>query len=48
MQAVVGMLHNVATNRYHPILFYWSPQPSGEPSDTAQRYKSRGPPHSRL
>lgn len=42
MQDIVGMLHDTANNRFHPILFSWRPQPSGEPSDTAQRYKSRG------
>lgn len=38
----VGMLHNTATNRYHPILFRPGPPPSEQISDPAHRFKSRG------
>lgn len=37
----VGVLHNTATNRYHPIVFRYAPPPSGD-LPTAARYKSIG------
>ena len=39
---IVSMLHNQATNRYHPILFGYSPPPSGDLDSGARRYRSRG------
>lgn len=38
---IVSMLHNKTTNRYHPILFGYSPPPSGDLDSGAQRYRSR-------
>lgn len=37
----IANLHNVKTNRYHPILFRESPQPSWSPGDPL-RSKSSG------
>jgi hypothetical protein len=42
MNLVFAMLHNAATGRYHPILFYESPLPSSDGSEKMQRYKSKG------
>ena len=42
MNHVVANLHNVKTNRYHPILFREAPQPSWKPGDKLVRSKSAG------
>lgn len=39
MNPLIGMLHNTATNRYHPIYFFESPLPGG---GGPIRYKSKG------
>lgn len=36
-----GVLHNTATGRYHPILFYAFPRPS-EAGETLVRHRSMG------
>lgn len=38
----VANLHNLKTDRYHPILFRESPQPSWKPGDAFVRSKSAG------
>ncbi len=38
---IVSMLHNQTTGRYHPILFYYAPPPSGDTAEMA-RYRSKG------
>lgn len=43
MHFVVGMLRNVATNRFHPIVFRRAPLPGGADERlAAHRYKSQG------
>ena len=43
MMYPVGMLHNTATGRYHPIVFRPAPMPSGADAEMgAMRYRSRG------
>lgn len=39
---IVGMLHNQASGRFHPILFYYAPPPSGDLDSGARRYRSKG------
>jgi hypothetical protein len=42
-QFPVGMLHNTATNRYHPIVFRPAPSPgNGSGPTKAFRYRSKG------
>jgi hypothetical protein len=36
---IIGMLHNVHNNRFHPILFLYNPLPGGGGPD---RHKSKG------
>lgn len=36
-----GLLHNLATSRWHPIIFRYNPPPSGD-LEYARRYKSIG------
>lgn len=45
MEALVMMLKNTSTQRYHPIFYLESPLPGGPESDSNQkliRYKSKG------
>lgn len=45
MNALVKMLKNTETNRFHPIFYFESPLPGGFESETNQklvRYKSKG------
>lgn len=37
---IVGMLHNTARNRFHPITFRHSPTPSDDLAGSFSRYKS--------
>lgn len=37
-----GLLKNIKTGRFHPILFRPGPAPSSSPEDDSQRYKSSG------
>ncbi len=37
-----GLLKNMKTGRYHPIVFRPGPAPSSDPSDPVQRFKSKG------
>lgn len=39
---IVSMLRNQVTGRYHPILFYYAPPPSGDLDSGARRYRSKG------
>ena len=38
----VGMLKNIATGRFHPIIFRPGPAPSSRDEEDVQRYKSAG------
>ena len=38
----IANLHNIKTNRYHPIIFMENPQPSYKPGDSCIRSKSVG------
>lgn len=40
MDPVIAMLHNMATNRWHPILYLFNPLP-GNP-ENLHRHKSKG------
>lgn len=45
MEALVMMLHNTSTNKYHPIFYLESPLPGGWEADGNKgfiRYKSKG------
>jgi len=42
LNPTVANLHNLKTDRYHPILFREAPQPSYTPGDTLVRSKSVG------
>lgn len=45
MQALVMMLHNTSTNKFHPIFYLESPLPGGPDAEGNQsliRYKSKG------
>lgn len=37
-----GILHNTATNRWHPLYFYLSPKLSDSASDAVMRFHSAG------
>lgn len=39
---IVSILHNQATQRFHPILFAYAPPPGGDQEGGARRYRSRG------
>ncbi len=41
-ESIMAMLHNTATNKYHPILFGRSPLPSDDGEGASCRYKSIG------
>ena len=40
--ALIMILFNAATNRYHPIYYFESPLPGPIESQTVVRYKSKG------
>ena len=42
LNTVIGNLHNLKTDRYHPIVFDSRPLPSDDGSERMTRYKSRG------
>jgi len=39
---IIAMLHNLKTDRFHPILFYESPLPSSSEDSKVVRHKSKG------
>jgi len=39
---IVSIIHNTKLNRWHPVYFRLSPQPSSDPTDVGQRFNSGG------
>ncbi len=42
VEPIVGLIHNLKINTWHPVYFRESPAPSSDGSDKAKRYKSGG------
>lgn len=38
---IIGMIHNMKDQRWHPVYFLVNPRPSQELDDPAMRYKSK-------
>ncbi|MGO8792914.1 MAG: hypothetical protein ACLQVL_36765 [Terriglobia bacterium] len=42
VEPIVGIIHNVKLNKWHPVYFRESPPPSSDGKESCQRYKSGG------